>query len=73
MSSLETTINKIYFKGIEILLPTTITVNPNEIEQLYKIDKYALILHLFGESLSKMANEKKQSKGKGKGKGERRK
>lgn len=66
----KTTINKICYKGIEILLPTPITINPNEIEQLYKIDKYALILHLFGESLSKMANEKKQGKSKGKSKGE---
>ncbi len=61
--SLEQTINKICYKGIEISLPTSITVNMDEIKQLCEIDEYALILHLFGESLSKITNKKPLNKG----------
>ena len=62
----KTTINKIRYKGIEILLPTPITVDMDELKSLQAIDEYALILRLFGESLSKWCGEKKYGKGKGK-------
>ena len=58
----KTTINKICYKGVEIPLLTLITVDMDEIKSLQAIDEYALILRLFGESLSKWCNEKSMVK-----------